>query len=295
MRRTSSLILGRSLRILALLLLSYGGVAEAANIATSDVSTQAQVKKWHILLDMNHQPAVRSDQFSFTDFTMFFDYQLNPSHSFRVLQAPTKVYDLGGTRGLNEWQASDTILTHFWNLPVQIADTGIRMRLQNVANLPTSIDSQNNDKMVTVGQTLQVNKMFMGRFLVSVRPFYRYNWYKYKTTAGGNTLPLLQYGITMVNSYSVTDNLALNAVFAISEINESASQYDTNTNWGGLMVKHPGGRYSIDLSANYSWTDKFATYIGYSQGDNYLIDGRYEMFSYDPLVTRYSFGMTLYF
>ncbi len=279
----------------ALLLLVVANIAHAANVATSDVAGQVQQKKWHVLLDMNHQPAARKDQFSFTDFTLFFDYQLNPSHSLRVLQAPTKNYEIGGTRGENEWMPSDTIMTHFWNLPWRIESTGTRFRLVSAVNLPTSIESQDNQKVVTFGNTLQVNTMIAGKLLVSVRPFYRYNWYRFNTSPGGFTLPLLTYGITLLNSYNITDNLSLNATFSASVINESASQYDTSTNWGGWMEENPGGRYSMDLSLNYSVTDKMGFYLGYSQGDNYLTDGRFEMYSYDPLVTRYSAGMTLYF
>jgi hypothetical protein len=277
----------------------WGTIAQAANVATSDVTNQAQAKKWHILFDVNHQPAVREDQFTTTDITLFFDYQLNPSHSLRVLQAPTKVYDLGGTRGENEWSASDTIVSHFWNLPWNVEATGTRFRLVNVLNLPTSIDSQDNQKYLTLGQTFQMNTMIMGKLLVSVRPFYRYNWYRYNVTGpgeiGGRSLPLFLYGVTMLNSYNVSDNLSLNATFSMSAVHESASEYDTSTNLNGWLEENPSGRYSIDLSANYSFTDKFGMYLGYSQGDNYLIDGRFEMFTYDSQITRYSIGSTFYF
>jgi hypothetical protein len=274
-------------------------IAQAANVATSDVTNQAQAKKWHILLDMNHQPAVRDDQFTVTDFTLFFDYQLNPKNSLRILQGPRKNYEIGGTRGENDWEASDTILSHFWNLPWNVEATGTRFRLVNVVNLPTSIESQDNKKILTFGQTLQINTMIAGKFLVSVRPFYRYNWYKYNVTGpgelGGRPLPLLLYGVNMVNSYNVTDNFSLNATFAFSVIHESASEFDNSTNLGGWLEENPSGRYSMDLSANYSFTDKVGGYLGYSQGDNYLIDGRFEMFTYDGLLTRYSAGLTLYF
>lgn len=276
-----------------------GSIAQAANVATSDVTNQAQAKKWHILFDVNHQPAARDDQFAATDLTMFFDYQLSPKHSLRVLQAPTKNYDLGGTRGENEWMPSDTIVSHFWNLPWTVEQTGTRFRLVNVLNMPTSIESQDNQKYLTMGQTVQMNTMIRGKMLVSVRPFYRYNWYRYNVTGGGDVggrpLALFLYGVTMVNSYNVTDNLSLNATFSYSVVNESASEYDTSTNLNGWAEENPGGRYSVDLSANYSFTDKFGMYLGYSQGDNYLIDGRYEMFTYDSQTTRYSIGSTFYF
>ncbi len=269
--------------------------AQAANVATSDVTTQVQAKPWHMLLDMNHQPAARKDQFAATDFTMFLDYQINPKNSLRILQAPTKVYEIGGTRGENEWLASDTILSHFWTLPWTIEQTGTRFRLINVVNLPTSIESQDNSKILTFGQTLQLNTMIQGRMLVSIRPFYRYNWYSYNLSPGGLNLPLLTLGVSMVNSYNVTDSLSLNASFSIASVNETASQFDTSTNAGGLFEENPGGRYSMDLSVNYSWTDKFGTYVGYSQGDNYLQDGRFEFYTYDPRTTRYSMGATFYF
>lgn len=270
--------------------------AFAANVATSDVTNQAQAKKWHILFDMNYQPALRNDQISFSDFTLFFDYQLNPQHSLRVLQAPSRFYEYGGSnQSANEWVASDTILSHFWNLSYKIESTGTRFRLVNVVNLPTSIESQDNSKIATVGQTLQVNTMIAGKLLVSLRPFYRYNWYNFRTSRGGNSLPLFIYGVNMVNSYNITDKLSLNATLAFSVINESASEYDKSTNLNGWFEENPGGRYSVDLAVNYSFTDKFGGYLGYSQGDNYLTDGRFEMFTYDPLVSRVSGGITFYF
>jgi hypothetical protein len=144
-----------------------------------------------------------------------------------------------------------------------------------------------------------MNTMIMGKLLVSVRPFYRYNWYRYNVTGpgeiGGRSLPLFLYGVTMLNSYNVSDNLSLNATFSMSAVHESASEYDTSTNLNGWLEENPSGRYSIDLSANYSFTDKFGMYLGYSQGDNYLIDGRFEMFTYDSQITRYSIGSTFYF
>lgn len=276
-----------------------GSIAQAANVATSDVTNQAQAKKWHILFDVNHQPAARDDQFAATDITTFFDYQLNQQHSLRVLQAPTKNYEVGGTRGENEWSPSDTIVSHFWNMPWTVEQTGTRFRLVNVLNLPTSIESQDNQKYLTVGQTVQINTMIRGKMLVSLRPFYRYNWYRYNVTGegelGGRPLALFLYGVTMVNSYNVTDNFSLNATLSYSVVNESASEYDTSTNFNGWVEENPGGRYSIDLSANYSFTDKFGMYLGYSQGDNYIIDGRYELFTYDSQTTRYSIGSTFYF
>lgn len=278
-----------------ILLLTATFEAQAANVATSDVTTVVQPKPWNMLLDMNHQPAARRDQFAVTDFTMFLDYRVNPKHLLRILQAPTKLYETGGTRGENEWQASDTILSHFWTLPWTIEKTGTRFRLVNVVNIPTSIESQDNSKILTFGQTLQLNTMIGGKFLVSLRPFYRYNWYQFNVSPGGFNLPLLTYGVSMVNSYNVTDNLSLNASFSASVVNESASQFDTSTNLGGWVEENPGGFYSMFFSVNYSWTEKFGTYVGYSQGDNYIRDGRFEFYSYDPNTTRYSIGTTFYF
>lgn len=270
----------------------------AANVATSDVTNQAQLKKWHMLFDVNHQAAVRDDQFASTDLTLFFDYALNPKNSFRILQAPTKTYDLGGTRGENEWIPSDTIVSHFWNTPWQIESTGTRFRLVSVINLPTSIESQDNDKILTFGNTLQMNSMIKGAFLVSLRPFYRYNWNKYKTSGfgdtGGRPLPVLTYGVTMLNSYNITDKISLNGTFSWAVIQESPSQYDTSTNMNGMFGENPGGTYSVSLAANFSFTDKVAAYVGFYQGATYLQDGRFEVYAYDPRVSRFQAGLTLY-
>lgn len=266
--------------------------ARAVNVSTSDVSSQVAEKKWHILFDINHQPTVRDDQFMYTDFTLFFDYQLNPSHSFRILQAPTKKYELGLEQGEEEWSPSDTILNHFWNTGWSIGPT--RFRWVTALNLPTSLDSQDNQKVLTFGGTLQANTMFWGKLLVSLRPYFRYNWYEYKTRESGRPLPALLTGINMVNSYNVTDKFSLNATLGYTVVYDYASEYDSSLSIGGLD-DNSTGRYSVDLSANYSFTDKFGAYVGYSQGDAYIRDGRYELYAYDPQVTRYSIGATFYF
>jgi hypothetical protein len=269
-------------------------------VATSDVTNQELAKKWHILFDMNHQPAARDDQFAATDLTLFFDYSLNPTNTFRILQAPTKVYDLGGSRGENEWIASDTIFSHFWNLPWSVSETGTRFRLVSALNLPTSLESQDNQKILTFGHTLQMNTMVAGKLLVSLRPFYRYNWNRFRTSGpgdvmGGRPLPQFTYGLSMVNSYNVSDSLSLNASASWVVIYESASEFDNSTSAGGWLGQNPAGTYSISLSANYSWTEKFGTYVGYFQGAQYIQDGRFEVYAYDPRFTRYSAGFTFYF
>lgn len=264
----------------------------AANVATSDVGGVQQAKKWHVLFDANHNPAVRADQFTSTDLTFFFDYQANPSHLFRVLQAPTKIYEIGLDQGENEWLPSETILSHFWNTGKTLGL--FRLRLQSSLGLPTSIEAQDNDKIVMLTETLQLNAVFGGKFVFSLRPFVRYNWYEFKTRESGGLLPTFIYGLNLVTSYSVTDKLSLNGTFGYNQVNELASQFDPNTNFG-TFAENAEGRYFISLALNYSFTDEFGIYGGYSQGDSYIRDGRFEVYAYDPLVARYNIGATFYF
>lgn len=272
--------------------LTFVSQAFAANVATSDVTNQAQAKPWHILLDVSHNPAAREDQFTSTDFTFFFDYQLNAQHIFRLLQAPTKIYETGMVQGENEYMASDTILSHFWNTGLK---TGIfKYRLVSSIALPTSIEAQDNDKMATFTETVQINTLLFGKFVFSLRPFVRYNWYEFKTTQSGFLLPTFIYGVNLVTSYSLTDKLSINGTFGYSQINELASQYDKTTNFG-VFEENAEGRYFVSLTANYSMTDKFGMYAGYSQGDAYMRDGRFEVYAYDPRISRYNIGATLYF
>ncbi len=282
----------RAAGVLLAVLNIFVAPAFAANVATSDVTNQAQAKPWHILLDVSHNPAGRADQFTTTDYTLFFDYQLNAQHSFRVLQAPTQIYELGLNQGENQYLASDTILSHFWNTGWK---TGIfKYRLVSSLALPTSIEAQDNDKLATFTETVQINALVGGKFVFSLRPFVRYNWYEFKTTQSGFLLPAFVYGLNLVTSYSLTDALSLNASLGYSMVNELASQYDDSTNFG-VFEENAEGRYFVSLTANYSVTDKFGVYAGYSQGDTYIRDGRFEVYAYDPQISRYNIGATLYF
>lgn len=282
----------RAAGIILAVLNIFASQAMAANVATSDVTNQAQAKPWHILLDMSHNPAARTDQFTSTDFTFFFDYQANAQHLFRVLQAPTKIYETGMMQGENEYMASETILSHFWNTGWQTGP--FKYRLVSSIGLPTSIEAQDNDKMATFTETVQINAMFAGKFVFSLRPYVRYNWYEFKTTESGFLLPTFIYGVNLVTSYSVTDALSLNGSFGYSMVNELASQYDKTTNFG-VFEENAEGRYFLSLTANYSVTDKFGVYAGFSQGDTYIRDGRFEVYAYDPQISRYNIGATLYF
>lgn len=262
----------------------------AANVATSDVTNQAQAKPWHILLDMSHNPATRDDHFTTTDFTTFFDYQLDAKNSFRILVAPTKSYDLA--EGQPEWEASDTLLYHFWNTGTSAGP--FRLRLVSSLNVPTSVEAQDNDKITTITETLQLNALFMGKFVFSLRPYVRYNWYEFKTTREGNLLPTFIYGANLVTSYSFNDKLSLNGTFGYSIVNELASEYDNSKNLG-VFEENAEGRYLISIALNYSMTDKFAVYGGFNQGDIYIKDGRYELYAYDPKISRANAGLTFYF
>lgn len=264
----------------------------AANVATSDVTNQAQAKPWHILFDVNHNLAHREDQFATTDITLFFDYQLDKNNSFRILQAPTYNHEIGLNQGENEWMPSETVLFHFWNTGLSTGP--FRYRLVSSVGLPTSIEAQDNDKIVTLTETVQINALFYGKFVFSLRPFLRYNWYEFKTTKQGRLLPTLIYGMNLVTSYSINDKLSLNASAGYSEIQESASQFDQDKNLG-IFEENAEGRYFLSLSANYSFTDKLGGYVGFSQGDNYIRDGRYEVYAYDAQFSRYNVGMTVYF
>jgi hypothetical protein len=277
----------RLITLLGALIFSFN--AMAANSVTSDVTNQGAVKNWHIMLDANHVLASREDQVAETNFTAFFDYQLNPSHSFRVLQAPTKLYEVA--EGQNEFQASDTILYHFWNTGLSTGPT--RYRWVTSVGLPTSEEAQDNNKVATITGTLQANTLLAGKFLISARPFLRYNWYEYKTSPGGTPLAAFVYGANLVTSYQLTTKFSLNASAGYSWLNNYSSQFDNST--VGISTGNQQGRYFLGAGGNYEVTDKFSVYFNYSHGDIFIKDGRYELFAYDPQLSRVGVGATLYF
>lgn len=275
---------------LVVLFLLGSNIAHAANVVTSDVTNTGKDKKWHILMDANHQPAMRDDQFSYTDFTFFFDYQLDRNNSFRILQAPTKLYEVAPNE--SEFTASDTILYHFWNTQQTLGT--FKLRLVSAVNLPTAEDSVRNDKILTVTETLQANTMLRGNVLLSLRPFMRYNWYEFKTTKSGTPLPAFTGGLNLVSSYQMTNKFSINASAGYSFVTNYASQFEEST--AGIDTSaQVEGRYSFSLGGNYELTDKFSLYGSYSQGDIYIKDGRYEVYAYDPQISRFGIGATVYF
>lgn len=281
--------------LLALLVVVWGPMAGAANVATTDLVTTATVqaqKPWNLLLDMNYQPALRDDQFKYTDYTMFVNYKINSTHSVRITQGMTQKYEIGLDQGENEFELSDTVLSHFWNLPYVAGP--FRFRWVSGVFLPASIDSQDNSKITTLSGSLHANAFFAGMYSLSVRPFARYNWYEYKTSLGGTPLPAFTTGITIVNTIDITDKLSLNGTFSYNYIYDYASQYETSTRYG-YFDDNARGRYGIDVAVNYSVTNEFGVYGGYSEGDAYIRDGRYEVYAYDPETSRLSAGLTLYF
>jgi len=278
----------RALLTACLLLVSFQVMA--VNSVTTDVTDQVQ-KNWNVMLDVNHQPAMRKDQFTFTDFTAFLDYRFSSVHSIRLLQAPTAKYDVGA--GENEWVASETILHHYWNLPWTTA-SGVRFRWVNTAMFPTSIEAQDNDKILGLQTSLHANAMFLNnKLMVSLRPFFRYNWYEFKTSRGGFLLPAVVYGVNLITAYSITDKLSLSVSAGYNEVQEIASQFDDSTN--GIFEENAEGRYFFQGSLNYSFSDQFGVYVGYAAGDAYIKDGRYEVYAYDPRTTRLSLGSSFYF
>lgn len=279
----------RLVSLIGLLLLSF--TARAANVVTSDVTNQAKDKKWHILLDANLQPAQRDDQRSYTDYTVFFDYQLDKANTFRILQAPRQQYEV--VYGEEEWLASDTIVSHYWNTGKSVGPA--RLRWVTSVNIPTAQDSMTQDKITTVAGTLQANALFAGKFMVSARPFLRYNWYEFKTSKSGTPLPAWVYGLNVVASYQMTSKFSLNGTFGYNIVVNNASQYDESTGGFNTTPAQTDGRYTVYFAANYEWTDKFATYLSFLQGDSYIRDGRYEVYAYDPVVSRLGAGATFYF
>lgn len=259
---------------------------KSTNVALTGETAGNLTKPWMMSIDINHLPKIRDDHDAVSEASLLFDYIATPQHTFRLVQGVQKLYEI--RPGQSEVYPSDTSLTHLWRTPWMLGS--FKTLWVNSLSVPISEDSQNRDLITTWTTQGRANYAY-GRFFVSLRPFARYHWYEFKTSPGGDLLPLYTIGASALGTMSLTDRLTLVASASYSSVYLSASQYSSRS----VVEPESQGRYSVDVSLNYDWTRKFSSYLYYGQGDAYILDGRYEINIYDPRTTRVGVGATLNF
>lgn len=274
------------IKALVVFFLLIGSSVSWAQSITSETEG-GEKKKWRAIVDVQHVPALREDQEAYTDVVAIGDYFLNKKHRVRVLQSGSKLYQKFDSE--YEFQTADTQLYHYYAFEDKPLGLGYIWR--NQFSLPVSDISGRDDLVTRLTSMMFINKVLNGGSLfLSLRPFGRYNWYKYRTSAGGRRLPLYTFGATALASYSVNDKVAITGVAYYSIEGTNSSQFDPD------FVQKENGIYSFTVSSSYQLTKEISAYASYSSGAaNYINQGRYEVYLYDQDNSRYGLGLTAMF
>lgn len=274
------------MRILLLFLLIFSFKPQAFGQAATAETKGGKQKNWRVMADVQHVPIMREDQESYTDVVAIGDYFLNDKHRLRVMQAGSKLYSKYDSE--YEFQASDTRLYHYYNFESKPLGFGYIWR--NDIAIPISDLSQQDDLVTRFTTTMFMNRMIGGKTFISLMPFARYNWYKFRTSPGGRLLPLYTFGASALVSYSIIGDLSINGTAFYSIEGTNSSQYDSN------FVQKEQGIYSFSVALNYQLMKELSLYGAYSSGPaNYINQGRYEVYLYDQDSSRLGVGMTAIF
>lgn len=262
--------------------------------AQSSVTSETETgpKKWRVTLDASYVPIVdrsktKYQQKTYTDYLAIGDYFVSKRHRFRISQSWTQ-FSLKYNSD-HEFNPSDTRLFHYYNF--ESRPLGASYLIRSDLSVPVS-NLSNQDGLVTAfTSSLFVTKMFFNnRLFTSVRPLGRYHFYKYRTSPGGRLLPLYTVGVSALASWSFTDKISVlgAAYFSLTGLN--SSQYDPD------FRQLEQGLYSVSIVPNYQITKEIGIYAAYMSGAaQYVNEGRYEVFLYDPRRSRYGIGMTAIF
>ena len=273
------------IQIVLILLLTAPGVVWAQSSVTSE--TESGRKKWRAIIDAQHVPTSREDQEAYTSMTAIGDYFLNKKHRLRIMQSGFKTYSKYESE--NEFQPSNTRLYHYYNFENKLL--GASWMWRNDFSLPVSDIAVRDDEITQLTSTMFISKMFLAnRLFASIRPFARYHWNKYRTSPGGRLLPLYTFGSSAILSYSLTSKFSVLGSAFYNIVGRNSSQYDPN------FVQREEGIYSFSLALNYQANKVFGFYASYLTGAaQYINEGRYEVYLYDPNNSRFGVGVTAIF
>ncbi len=265
----------------------FMGLTQVWAQSTVTSEGKAAQKKWRAVVDLSHTPESRRDQEPTSDVQAIGDYFLTDKHRVRVMQWWQKQYSKYDSE--YEFQAFNTALYHYYAF--EDRPLGASYIWRNQVDVPISDVSVQDDLITRFTSTMFISKTFFkNKVWTSVRPFARYHWYKYRTSPGGRLLPLYTFGASALASYSFDDHWSIlgTAYYAYEGVN--SSQYDPK------FVQREDGFYAFSATLNYQYNKHFGFYTSYGTGlAQFIVDGRYEVFLYDPLSSRYSLGVTAIF
>lgn len=276
----------RNLCLLLLIAVFASPSVWSANSVTAE--TQAAKKKWRLNFSGSHMPKLRDDQEDLSFISGIGDYFLNDRHRFRISQTVTKLYSKYSSE--YEFQPLNTRLFHYYNIKQKWNDLSFIWR-SDLA-LPISDLADRTDLVTSFTGMLFINGLnfFDKRLILSFRPFGRYNWHEFKTTAGGDTLPRATLGAVAIAVVPATERLSVIASGAYTVDYMENSQFDPNN------IQREQGLYSVSLTVDYGFLENYSAFLSYSNGPaNYIVNGRYEVAFYDPLSSRFSLGLAAIF
>jgi hypothetical protein len=232
-------------------------------------------------VNADHYLKHRRDHDAYTGLTLDLIYKLSKRDSVRVLQTATKYQVVN--RQEPEFLLNDMSLQYARNLVQDWHE--ISLGLRPSLTLPISRDSGRQGIVSRPSLTLVADRKFLGgRLFTRYAPSYAYQINRYKTRIGGAPLQQHSLGHTVQLGYDVTKKISV-GVAAVGAYN-----WDEQSPYSNIDSR-PKGSYLYDASVGYAIHENVEVAVGYSQGDAFMKEGRYDVNFYDPATSRYYFTL----
>lgn len=253
--------------------------AESGNSVLAGVS--AGRKKWRFQGFATHLPELRGDQRTTTDILLRTEYNINKKHRIRLQQPLTKRYEKRDFE--YEFAVADTTLAHFYRITPK--PLGVSLQWRSDLRVPISSDSI-RDNLVTrlTGSLIALRPFAGGKLLGIAVPFVRYHWWQFKSSVSGRRLPWYTLGLSSSLIYMITSKLSLTGSASYNFTGQINNPFDQDPR------QLNNGTYRFDLDVTYQFTKNWSASVGYTQGANYIQDGRYEVNFFDSEVSRFYLG-----
>lgn|GEM_PF-2151904 len=263
---------------------SESSASESGNSVLAGVS--AGKKKWRFQGFATHLPELRNDQRTTTNLLLRAEYNINKKHRIRLQQPLTKRFEKMDFQ--NEFAVADTTLAHFYRFEKKPFGTSFQWRSD--VRVPISNNSI-RDNLITrfTGSLIGIKPFAKGKLLGIAVPFARYNWWEYKSSITGRRLPWYTIGLNASLIYMITNKLSLTGTAGYNFTGQLNNPFDQDPK------QLNNGTYRFDLDITYQITKNWSASAGYTQGANYIQDGRYELVLFDSEVSRFYLGAAFLF
>jgi hypothetical protein len=269
-------------KFLLIMITAVGHMAPALSQEAIISSESKELKKkWNLTATVEHyEPLDRQNDYQ-SQFYGDFIYKLSGEHTLRGIQGWDKLYTVAQDE--DEIQIQDTLLYHNWTLHKFGAGQPI-LSLRSGATLSLSEESKRHQIRTKTSFRLSISqKFFNDKFILSFRPFYNYQFNKFKQSPSGAPLDWYSYG------YSVrADIKAFERWTLVTVIGHGLSKKQF-TGTGGASPSD--GIISIDSFINLNATEALAFRLGITQSGPQLQAGRLEVDPFDDKQTSVYSGI----